>query len=224
MDKKVVISILIGISFIFYSNTTIAQETKPFNNIGFNFSPVIQTLHEKEESNFNYVGSLFGIGTNIKIGDRSSIMINIDIGKLEYNFSRFDYKLPFTWDYPIMIYNTNRIAKSLEYRYNITNKQQGLGLLYLSSGILINIHYKGTAINYSNNSVYIVPKLRIFNISPTLSTGYELDITKSVSLNLNFYIQYNIWQNLKYFKGLTNCSLVQKDVNCGIKIGIKHNF
>lgn len=224
MNKKIALYLIIGISFIFNSNNTKAQEIKPFNNIGFYFSPVIQTLHEKEESNFNYVGSLFGMGTDIKIGDRSSIMINLDIGKLEYKFSIFDYNEPYNWEYPIMRYNTNRIANSIEYRYNITNKQQGLGLLYLSSGILINIHYKGNAINYLNNSVFIVHKLRVFNILPTLRAGYELDITKSVSLNLNFYLQYNIWQNLKYYDELINCSLVQKDVNCGVKIGIKHKF
>lgn len=224
MQKKVFIFLVIGICFIFIPIKAISQEKKILSNLGLYYSPVFQfQYNEDDELTHKYAGSLFGLGTDVKIGNRSSIMIRLDMGKLDYNYTVYDYGI-YSWGLPISRYTTSRIGCAVDYRFNIISKMQSFGLLYLSGGFLTNVHFNEKAYELFDITEYKADKPRIFNILTTLKLGYERDITKKISLNLDYYLGIRIWHNSEDFEELKICPVSNMIAVTGFKIGIKYTW
>jgi hypothetical protein len=163
------------------------------------------------------------LGTDLNIGNRSAVMIRLDMGRLSYNYSEYDNSY-WLWGTRISKYITNKISFSGDYRFNVINKSQGFGLLYLSAGFITNIHFNEKMYYLLSDNVYQTNNPRFFNILTTLRIGYERNVTKNISLSIESYLGIKIWRNHQAIRDLGYIQLTSEGGEIGYKLGIKYTW
>jgi hypothetical protein len=217
--------LLISFCVLIITNTTTAQESKTFNNLGFYYSPVFQFVEKSEQMKLNLAGNLWGLGTKLKISNNFSSLAILKIGNINYLFNEYDYNWGTMLVFPpVNTYSCFRIQTSLNLDYLLINSIDRFGSIYISTGLLANIHANEKVTYFENNNISKTNQIRFFNAFIILKTGYERNITNKIALSLDYYFGIRISQNYTCSFGRLFFPLTYREWDNGFNLGVIYKW